>query len=376
MEKNDNILDKINNRIPNSFKDLLEIGGNLVTIIVPIGGLIGLVISWFTGNLAIGGAWKNYAIIALALIIIVVFYRLIRLKSEHKLMIENMENEHQLAIENLTKLYQNKRSIVSQKYYQLIHDYRNIINDLECSYKKGTLTDEQLTIMVTRFLENCLDYLVDTLSEMSGQVISGCVKAIIGGNCNRISYEDAKVNTFVRSHNTNPARRSLDQRDEEGVLLRDNTDFLDIVAEDRDKDDSVFYQPNLKKYAEQLRKIGKVYKNSTPHWDEYYIGTIVAPIRIASKRLFYLDNNLPKRKARKNKRRSVYYTLGFLCVDSLSEEAFSWDQKENYTYIVKAYAAAMFNILSKNQFYLKRLHEKANEAKEKAKNVDQNMNRK
>lgn len=376
MGKNDNILDKINNRIPNSFKDLLEIGGNLVTIIMPVGGLIGLVVSWITGNLATGEAWKNYAIITLALIIIVVFYRLIRLKSEHKLMIENMENEHQLAIEKLTKLYQDERSIVSQKYYQLIHDYRNIINDLECSYKKGKLTDEQLTVMVTRFLENCLDYLVDTLSEMSGQVISGCVKAIIGGNCNRISYEDAKVNTFVRSHNTNPARRSLDQRDEEGVLLRDNTDFFDIVAEDRDKDDSVFYQPNLKKYAEQLRKIGKVYKNSTPHWDEYYIGTIVAPIRIASKRLFYLDNNFPKRRVKKSKKHSVYYTLGFLCVDSLSEEAFSWDQKENYTYIVKAYAAAMFNILSKNQFYLKRLHEKANEAKEKVKNVDQNMDRK
>lgn len=126
MGKNDNLLDKINNKIPNSFKDLLEIGENLVTIIMPIGGLIGLVVSWSTGNLAVGAAWKNYAIIALALIIIVVFYRLIRLKSEHKLVIENMENEHQLAIENLTKLYQNERSIVSQKYYQLIHDYRNM----------------------------------------------------------------------------------------------------------------------------------------------------------------------------------------------------------------------------------------------------------
>lgn len=213
MGKNDNILDKINNKIPNSFKDLLEIGGNLVTIIMPVGGLIWGVVSWLTGNLAIG-TWKNYAIIALSLIIIVVFYRLIRLKSEHKLTIENMENEHQLAIQNFIELYRNERSIVSQKYYQLIHDYRNIINDLECSYKKGKLTDEQLTVMVTRFLENCLDYLVDTLSEMSGQVISGCVKVIIGGNCNRISYEDAKVKTFVRSHNTNPARRSLDQRDE------------------------------------------------------------------------------------------------------------------------------------------------------------------
>lgn len=73
MEKNDNILDKINNRIPNSFKDLLEIGGNLVTIIMPVGGVVGLVVSWLTGNLSTGGTWKNYAIIALAIIIIIVF---------------------------------------------------------------------------------------------------------------------------------------------------------------------------------------------------------------------------------------------------------------------------------------------------------------
>ncbi len=69
MGKNDNILDKINNRIPNSFKDLLEIGGNFVAIIMPIGGLIGLVVSWLTGNLTTGGAWKNYAIIALTLVV-------------------------------------------------------------------------------------------------------------------------------------------------------------------------------------------------------------------------------------------------------------------------------------------------------------------
>ena len=337
---------------------------------MPIGGLLGVVGSWITGNSSVGEVWKNYAIIVLALIIIVVFCRLMRLKSEHKRIIENMESNHRLEIQNSNKRYQNEISIVSQKYYQLLHDYRNVINDLECSYKKGKLTDEQLTVMVTRFLENSLDYLVDTLSEMSGQVISGCVKAIIGGNCNRISYEEAKVNTFVRSHNTNPSRRSLDQRDEKEVFLRDNTDFMDIVAEDRNKDDPVFYQPNLKRYAEQLKEIGKVYRNSTPHWDEYYIGTIVAPIRIASKRLFYLDNNFSKRRAKKGKKHSVYYTLGFLCVDSLSEEAFSWDKKENYTYIVKAYAAAMFNILSKNQFYLKRLHEKANEPKGNIKNVN------
>lgn len=361
MNKNNSILDKINRSIPDSFQNLLEVGGNLITILIPIGSLIAFFGSWLTGNLSIKDTWKNYAIVALSVIIIFVFYKITQQKAKYKAIIENMENKQQRAIQNLIELNQSERNVISHKYYQLIHDYRNVINDLECSYKKGKLTEEQLTLMVTNFLENSLDYLVDTLCKMSGQDISGCVKAIVGGNCHRISYENARVSTFVRSRNTRPERRNLDQRNEEGVLLRDNTDFMDIVAEDRNENNSVFFQPNLKSYEEQLKNIGKEYRNSTLNWDKYYIGTIVAPIRIASKRLFYLDNNSFKRRGKKRKKSHVYYTLGFLCVDSLSEDAFKLDQKDNYTYIVKAYAAVMFNILSKNQFYLKRLHEKANE---------------
>ena len=366
METKENLLDQINNMIPDSIKQLLGLGGNIATILVPLGGLVGLIINWLTDDTKTGDSWKNYAIIVLALITIVLFYRLMRQKMEHSKIIDKMQSKHEEELIELYGIRLRERSIASQKYYQLLHDYRNVINDMEYSYKKRKLTETELTVMVTRFLENALDYLVDTLKEMTGQEISGCVKAIIGGNCNRISYEDAKVNTFVRSHNTNPARKSLDQQDEKGVWLRENTDFLEIVAEDRSRNDSVFYQPNLKEYEEQLKSIGKVYNNSTPHWDKYYIGTIVAPIRIASKRLFYLDNVKNNRRRRKNKKKnSVYYTLGFLCVDSLSEKAFTWEQKDNYTYIVKSYAAAMFNILSKNQFYLKRLHENEQNKKNK-----------
>lgn len=368
MEKKDTILDQINDKIPTSFKNLLPLVTNLITILTSMFNLLVIILSWTVGDFSESETWKNYLILALSIIILTISSRAIKQKAEHNRVLSSEDEKHQMVIHDLNGKHQLERGIVSQKYYQLLHDYRNVINDLEYHYKKGLLTEEQLTVIVTKFLENALDYLVDTLSQMSGQDVSGCVKAIIGGNCERISYENAKVNTFVRSHNTSPARRSLDQKDEEGVLLCDNTDFMDIVAEDRDKCDSVFYQPNLKKYAEQLKKIGKSYKNSTPHWDQYYIGTIVAPIRIASKRLFYLNmSSSKKRKSKNRKKKSAYYTLGFLCVDSLSENAFGLDQKENYTYIVKSYAATMFNVLSKNQFYLKRLHEKSKEATETSK---------
>lgn len=368
MKKKDTILDQINDKIPAPLKDLLPLVSNLITILASMFSLIVMISNWIVGDFSASGTWKNYLITALFVIILTISFRAVKQKAEHNRVLSSEDEKYQMIIHDLNEKHQLERGIVSQKYYQLLHDYRNVINDLEYNYKKGLLTEEQLTVIVTKFLENALDYLVDTLSQLSGQDVSGCVKAIIGGNCDRISYEDAKVNTFVRSHNTSPARRSLDQKDEEGVLLCENTDFMDIVAEDRDKCNSVFYQPNLKVYAEQLKEIGKTYKNSTPHWDQYYIGTIVAPIRIASKRLFYLDKtSSKKRKSKNRKKKSVYYTLGFLCVDSLNENTFGLDQKDNYTYIVKSYAATMFNVLSKNQFYLMRLHEKTKEASQASK---------
>lgn len=283
-----NILNKINNSIPDSFKKILELAGNASTILVPIGSLVGLIVSWVKDDLQAEESWKNYVIIVLFLVTGIMFYRFFKQKKEHIMVLEKTINKYTDKINGLETVRLSERNIISKMYYQLLHDYRNVINDMEYSYKRCELTDTELTVMVTSFLENALDYLTTTLKEMTGYEISGCVKAIIGGNSGRISYEDAKVKTFVRSNNTNPARKSLDQQDEEGVWLRDNTDFLEIVAEDRNNNISAFYQPNLKKYAERLKIDGKVYKNSNPHWDEYYIGTVVVPIRIASKKIILL----------------------------------------------------------------------------------------
>ena len=44
-------------------------------------------------------------------------------------------------------------------------------------------------------------------------------------------------------------------------------------------------------------------------------------------------------------------------MDSLSDKAFTLEQKENYIKILKSYAAIFYNILSKYQFSLRRVTE-------------------
>lgn len=368
MTKEENWIDKIDKKIPLSIKNLLEVVANIATVVTSAGGIYTIIFNFVTTPTPAEGFWRNMIIIALSVGSGGLLWKLNKNRSKYKRELETLQSDHDKELQTALLAHQDERRIVSKNYYQLMHDYRNVINEMECKYKEGKLTDEFLAITVKKFLENALDYLIETLEKMTRQKISGCVKAVIGGNCKRISYNEAKVNTFVRSHNSEGNRRALDEKDEKGVYIRDNTDFMYIVADDREKNDSIFYQPNLKEYDRQLRSVGKVYKNTTPNWDEYYIGTIVAPIRIASKRLFYLNSQKNKetgknrrRKGKGQKNNSTYYTLGFLCVDSLSEDAFPIEQKANYSHIVKAYAATFFNILSKNQFYIKRLEEKRNQ---------------
>lgn len=78
MKNREDVLDKINNRMPASVKELLKVGANLVTVIASAGGGIGLLFSWIKGNPLSGDVWKNYAVFVLTLVIIFLFYRLIK----------------------------------------------------------------------------------------------------------------------------------------------------------------------------------------------------------------------------------------------------------------------------------------------------------
>lgn len=93
----------------------------------------------------------------------------------------------------------------------------------------------------------------------------------------------------------------------------------------------------------KCEKQGSRYRNSTPDWYLYYQGTIVVPISIANKRL--------------NKKKSCYDVLAFLCIDSMSTEAFLKSEESYNINIARAVAAQMYIMLNQYRQYLKKLTE-------------------
>lgn len=99
-------------------------------------------------------------------------------------------------------------------------------------------------------------------------------------------------------------------------------------------------------YDEYLKKDNKCYCNSTKNFEKFYRGTIVVPIRIARSKLYYISED------------KGYDIIGFLCVDSLYTDAFRNNDtdKENNINIVKSFAAEIYIILNKYNFYLKKIN--------------------
>lgn len=311
--------------IPDILKSTLGIVADIVTVIMALWGFIQLFYTKYittTSEITIDPVWKDGCIIVMSVLIVLMLAR-------HR---------------KRQNMFRDEEKLVSQKYYQFLHDYRNVTKELECAYKKAQLNETFLTQKTEHFLENAMNYLSEIFIGMSGQEVCGCIKVIVGNNgYNNISYRDACVKTFVRSQNTVSRRKSFDNKIENGVKISDNTDFMEIVADDRSNNNSVFYQRDLHKYDKELKRFGKRYKNSTENWDEFYIGTAVAPIRIANKRLFYVRDD------------TSYNILEFLCVDSLSDKVFKEKNRDTYEYVLKSFAATIYSVLSQYQYYLKKL---------------------
>ena len=241
------------------------------------------------------------------------------------------------------------RKSFTYNYYNAAHDLRNVYFDILKQHKKEHSEDsvEILTRITRTFLGDTLDYLCEILESLTGKEIHGCIKLIenLHGQANEIDPKVATVKTFCRSRNTQPARMSNKHVGNKSKRIYENSDFYDILDPDDTSCNSCFYCSNLKEYAKYLKKSGKSYKNTTLNWDDYYRSTIVAPIRVANERLFF--NNLTE----------GYNVVGFLCVDSMSTEAFrnTEFEKENYSYIVKSFAAEVYIILNMYSYYLEQI---------------------
>jgi len=222
-------------------------------------------------------------------------------------------------------------------YYVFLRSFRNnyITITKRCSMKKDENNSNSISLLTTltvSFLVQALDCLCNILLEATGQEVSACVKLIVPEkNNDSISMDEAKVFTFCRSTNSKTKRNSNNNnRENNAVFIKKNTDFRIILKDG----EPYFYQKNLKEYEKDLRKIGEKYENTTDFYEDYYLSTIVVPIRI-DRNLFH-DNNFG------------YEIIGFLCVDSMSINAFRNEEviKERNVNIVKSFAAELYVILN------------------------------
>ncbi len=252
-----------------------------------------------------------------------------------------------LQIKKYGKLIRSTKQAFSGNYYLFLHDFRNYYFDMlnERKSKGGNLTVKDLTKETKQYLENTLEYLCDILEKATGEKICACVKLIENhGTSTKIDKDKATVITFCRSRNSDVARKSSDGMYNKSIMIKDNTDFYDMLGEET-QSSSYFYQGDLEKFDRRLKEVGKSYKNSTENYLKLYVGTIVAPIRINNEHLFYTNND------------NGYDIVGFLCVDSLSKNAFretEFDKNVNKN-IVKSFADEIYITLNKYNYYLNKL---------------------
>lgn len=260
---------------------------------------------------------------------------------QHLRKISDLIFEHNREIEQLQDILEKTKILLIQNYYNLHHDFRNTINSIEKHHKSHSQNQaESISIEVIRFTQDLLDNLAVVFTQLTGETVCACVKIMDYTDSNTLDYNSASVKTFLRSKNTDKNRRSYHEAHPKPVKLCKNTDFMEVVSQDRLNPSSCFYQGNLPAYDAELKKINREYENTTYKYARFYKGTIVAPIRIANQYIFYTDKE------------EGYNTIGFLCVDSKSVTAFPPESEDIYTNIMRAYAAILYNVLSKYQFYL------------------------
>ena len=222
------------------------------------------------------------------------------------------------------------KSATSENFFDLNRQFRNNYFDIDKISKEGTLSIEYLTEKVERMLKSSLDDICEIYKAFSGQKVSACVKYI--DSVGSVELNDATLRTFVRSTNSDVKRYEQENNLTKPIYIKDNSDFYEIL--DPNNKQYFFYQQNLLEYAKECAKRGSEYKNSTPAWYLYYKGTIVVPISIANKRLAFSG------------KKHHYDVLGFLCIDSLSTEAFLESEKNYNMNIAQAVAAQMYVTLN------------------------------
>ena len=218
------------------------------------------------------------------------------------------------------------------------------------AYKSGGIDATQFNTMMMSELKSFLNQ----VSEMFTLITKKEVYATLRILKKNKTINKSKVIMLQYSENCERTRVEEFQKMiigeiENAKVVESNTDFYEIIGDNRENREPYFYQSNLTKYNRSLKKLHKKeYQNTTKNWEELYCGRIVVPIRMDNNNLFF------------NEMTTGYDLIGFLTIDSKSKFAFSNRKyaKDFNLSILETYATYLYIVLNKYKYYLNKLEEK------------------
>lgn len=243
----------------------------------------------------------------------------------------------------------NRMNVFSRAFYKILNDFIIWHFKVIGTYKnaKKSNSNEQnikhITDVTTNNLKLLLNEICNIYSVYTGVKINSCIKIIDNLSNSEININNAEVKTFVRSENIAVKRSS--RKEPKHILVKDNTDFKFIINPPEWYTCDYFYVQNIDEFNKFLQKEHNMkYENTTFDYDNFYRAAIVYPIKIENKQLFFNENA-----------KDGYSILGFLCIDTLSTDAFISEYEENFISIASASASICYLVLNKYQYYLKKL---------------------
>jgi len=203
----------------------------------------------------------------------------------------------------------NNKNRIQKEVHNHIHE---ISHQIRNTLDKENRDDFGNTVIV------CLNYICNTTKKIFDKITdsgtSVCIKVIIDDKENN---SDGKIKTIARDDESKTKRDLYSQNNTTNTIVN-NTDFKMIYTEDT----QCFISPNLL----ELKEKG-LYRNETPDFHNFYISTIVVPIRIQK----YSENG--------------YTVVGFLCVDTLKKDTFNYSNKDNFLSVLGIIADSIFSII-------------------------------